>query len=130
MWVTINLLITKASSVPKIATLQMDCLAWEILQIHLGVPSTFCDTAEACCVGKLCCLNVGQCVADTNGVLSQAQGSAMWYVDWNIDFGTCVKDCLGNKPCGGLKDNWETGHASAAACCDSIPWQPSDRCYL
>lgn len=96
-----------------------------------GFPAALYNTAESCCKEKLQWLDLGQCVADTNGASSQALGSEQWYVDWNRNLGTCVKDCLGNAPCGGLKQNWETAYISASDCCTTaIPWQPSSVCHL
>jgi len=97
-----------------------------------GFPTQFFLTAEACCEGKLHWIDIDNCVADTNGVPSQAQtqGSEEWFVDWNVNYGTCVKDCIGSAPCGGLKENWEHGYASASNCCASISWQPVDSCHL
>eukprot|EP00579_Thalassiosira_antarctica_P005896 CAMPEP_0201902058 /NCGR_PEP_ID=MMETSP0902-20130614/54754_1 /ASSEMBLY_ACC=CAM_ASM_000551 /TAXON_ID=420261 /ORGANISM="Thalassiosira antarctica, Strain CCMP982" /LENGTH=160 /DNA_ID=CAMNT_0048436047 /DNA_START=2675 /DNA_END=3154 /DNA_ORIENTATION=- len=99
--------IAKASSAQKNVTLKLDC-PWEILQLCRG--SLLSDLIRP----KLVVLEIlgglmlaSQCVADTNGVALQARGSDEWYVDWTIDHGTCVKDCLlGNAPCGGSKENW------------------------
>jgi len=92
------------------------------------------DTIETCCEGSLGWIGVDQCVADTNGVVLQARGSEEWYVDWlnGGGEGKCVKDCdpTAGPPCGGLKDNWSPGYASAADCCVVIYWVPSDSCHL
>lgn len=89
-----------------------------------GFPAQLFDDPAACCQAKLGWIDNGRCVADTNGVPMQAQGSEQWYVDWVA--GKCVKDCIGAAPCGGLKENYEPGHATASACCDTISWvQPS-----
>lgn len=91
---------------------------------------TLYDTAKDCCEKTLWWLNIDQCVADVNGVDYQPTGSGEWYVDWVIDYGTCVKDCEGVAPCGGIREQWETGYPSSAACCESISWKDKDSCHL
>lgn len=89
---------------------------------------TLYDTAKDCCEHKLWWLNIDQCMAMSNGI--DDQGSGEWYVDWEIDYGTCVKDCEGATPCGGIREQWEIGYPSSAACCEVIFWKDEDSCHL
>ena len=48
-------------------------------------------------------------------------GSSQWYVDWSTH--TCVQDCSGASPCGGLADTWMQLFSSKANCCDAkLSW--------
>mmetsp|Transcript_14874 Transcript_14874/g.24355 ORF Transcript_14874/g.24355 Transcript_14874/m.24355 type:complete len:387 (+) Transcript_14874:3-1163(+) len=48
-------------------------------------------------------------------------GSAQWYVSWGSH--TCVQDCVGASPCGGLAENWDQLFSSKSNCCDEkLPW--------
>ena len=94
-----------------------------------GFPATLYETVEECCAEKVFWRDLGECVADTYGVLSQALGSEQWYVDWRKN--ACVKDCLGDAPCGGIKQNWENGFPSALECCaKAIPWVARGKCHI
>ena len=92
-----------------------------------AISVTLYESAELCCKNKLFWIGTNNCVANSNG--AAAQGSTKWYIDW-VDGGKCVKDCVGNPPCGGLKEVWDQDYSSASACCSAIPWVPSDRCHL
>lgn len=90
------------------------------------------DTARDCCEGSLGWLDVDRCVADTNNVVLQAQGSQEWYVDWALNGGNgqCVKDCaVGDPSCGGLKEQWGSSYPTSSACCGSISWVSPDICH-
>ena len=84
-------------------------------QLRYGIRNGYCmdDPTEAC------------------NVPPEEEGSGQWYVDWTINSGTCVKDCIGSAPCRErLKLNHEPGYASAAICCSTIYWKPSASCHL
>ena len=87
------------------------------------------ESAQTCCQERLGWIGLDKCIADTNGVALTNQGTREWYVDWGIDNGTCVKDCVTGTGCGGLKETWETGFPSSSACCDSIPWK-GNNCHI
>mmetsp|Transcript_37443 Transcript_37443/g.67403 ORF Transcript_37443/g.67403 Transcript_37443/m.67403 type:complete len:138 (-) Transcript_37443:159-572(-) len=82
--------------------------------------ATLFNTGLECCE-SITWWNLAECVAKTNGV--PPLGSGQWYNDGGLGF--CVQDCVGPAPCGGLKENWETGHASKSVCCSFVPWNPS-----
>ena len=54
--------------------------------------------------------------------------SGQFYVDWAVDGGRCVQDCVGSKPCGGKKDPWEIGHPTEAVCCSTMSYRPYSQC--
>ena len=97
---------------------------------HLSA-QLFNDATE-CCEEKLSWLSLAKCLEATTGIptaLGGAGGSGEWYIDWGLS--KCVKDCVGAASCGGLKETWDIGHASANACCNNmISWVPRDECAL
>ena len=52
---------------------------------------------------------VNDCMGD------ELQGSNKWYINW--PHFTCVQDCKGASPCGGLAEFWEETFTSKEACC-------------
>lgn len=61
------------------------------------------------------------------GVLGAADlGTDQWYVDWVTQ--TCVRDCEGSSPCGGLAEPYEIRYSTSAACCDVLFWLPREEC--
>jgi len=84
-------------------------------QLRYGIRNGYCmdDPTEAC------------------NVPAEEEGSGQWYVDWTLNSGTCVKDCIGSAPCRErLKQNHEPGYANEGICCSTIDWQPSASCHL
>lgn len=89
-------------------------------------------TANDCCERYFgynlpgCLVNAGA----QNTTSAAAAGSDAWYVNW-VDF-QCVKDCTVNATepdCGGLKNVWDTGYASAAVCCQTkLGWRNATTC--
>ena len=81
--------------------------------------------ADACCNIMLSWLDPVECIAASTGVPPPSRPDA-WYVDWRSD--KCVKDCDVGPQCGGLKEVWDIGWPTDAACCiNMIPWVPT--CY-
>ena len=80
---------------------------------------TLHDSAKDCCQKKLSWITVSKCEAESTG--GTAAGSDQWYVDWENE--TCVKDCVGGAPCGGLAEKWNFLYSSVIKCCDEIPWE-------
>lgn len=55
-------------------------------------------------------------------------GSNEWYV--NYDDKTCIQDCNGASPCGGVAASWVDLFSSKEECCeDKLPWVPRCRYY-
>ena len=55
-------------------------------------------------------------------------GSNDWYVKYEDE--TCVQDCNGASPCGGVADSWVELYKSKEMCCeDRLPWKPRCRFY-
>jgi hypothetical protein len=55
-------------------------------------------------------------------------GSNDWYVKYEDE--TCVQDCNGASPCGGIADSWVELFKSKEKCCeDTLPWKPRCRFY-
>ena len=53
-----------------------------------------------------------------------ATGTAKWYVNYSA--GTCVQDCTGASPCGGLAETWEELFGDKKKCCDEKLWWNSN----
>ena len=51
-------------------------------------------------------------------------GSNEWYVEYSTN--TCVQDCIGPSPCGGLADGWMETFTTKKACCDAELWYYPD----
>eukprot|EP00804_Cyclotella_cryptica_P008054 CCRYP_004558-RC/>CCRYP_004558-RC protein AED:0.04 eAED:0.04 QI:1123/1/1/1/1/0.8/5/276/517 len=86
------------------------------------------DSVTECCKSKLSWLSLGKCLAATNGNDPEvASGTGQWYVDWTLN--KCVKDCVGNVPCGGLKESWDEGYNDSTDCCQRISWVPTNKCH-
>ena len=80
---------------------------------------TLHESAKVCCQKKLSWITASKCEAESTG--GTAAGSDQWYVDWDKE--TCIKDCVGGAPCGGLADNWDLLYSSATKCCaENLPW--------
>lgn len=84
-----------------------------------GAAETWNDlysSREQCCTMRFS-WNKEECM----GSVAVDVGSAKWYVTW--DSHTCVQDCVGASPCGGLADSWEQLFSSKSNCCDEkLPW--------
>ncbi len=79
------------------------------------------NTAEECCDKTLWWLNKEECVFDSTGDENATPlGSDKYYVNWETY--TCVKDCVGSTPCGGLAQSWDDLYTSKDACCDRLTW--------
>lgn len=79
------------------------------------------STPEACCEKTLWWLNKEECVFDSTGDhTAMPSGSDEYYVDWETF--TCVRDCVGPAPCGGLARSWDLLYTFKDACCDRLPW--------
>ena len=77
------------------------------------------ESAKVCCQKKLFWIVASKCEAESTG--GTAAGSDQWYVDWYKQ--TCVKDCVGGAPCGGLAEDWDFLFSSATTCCkEKMPW--------
>ena len=52
---------------------------------------------------------------------STAAGSDNWFVDYSLN--KCVKECVGDEPCGGLIDgSWVDLFESQSECCSKKMW--------
>jgi hypothetical protein len=52
---------------------------------------------------------------------SAAAGSDKWFVDYSLN--KCVKECVGDEPCGGLVDgSWVDLFESQSECCSKKVW--------
>jgi hypothetical protein len=49
-----------------------------------------------------------------------------WYVKW--DSYTCVKNCEGASPCGGIRKQWNVLHDTKKKCCDEHLWWAGNDC--
>ena len=89
--------------------------AWESLYVSV----------TECCSRKLYWISPSNCEAASLG--TAIVGSNKWYV--NYETSSCVQDCEGNAPCGGLAESWETLHTSATECCSQkLSWVNPTTC--
>ncbi len=76
-------------------------------------------TLEKCCERHFS-WNVNECLGTTAG------GSNEWYVSYEDK--TCVQDCSGASPCGGIANSWEELYSSKEECCqEKMYWIPRCR---
>lgn len=82
-------------------------------------------TLEDCCKAYYswqddyaACLALGGTSAGTSAPIEG------WYVQWESY--TCVKNCEGTSPCGGIRKEWNVLHDTKEQCCDEHLWW-SDR---
>ena len=40
----------------------------------------------------------------------------------------CVRDCEGQRPCGGKKSIWQSGYQSVQSCCSTMSWKAYEAC--
>ena len=75
------------------------------------------DTLEDCCE-KYFNWDLNNCLGSSG---TPVTGSNEWYV--NYDAKTCVQDCVGASPCGGLAEgSWVETFNTKEACCDAKLW--------
>ena len=55
---------------------------------------------------------------------TEAQGTNKWYVKY--DAYTCVQDCVGAAPCGGIAESWDEVFGDKKTCCDTKMWYDND----
>jgi len=48
------------------------------------------------------------------------EGTKEWYVKYDVM--TCVQDCVGVSPCGGLAEAWDELFKDKNECCDKKMW--------
>ncbi len=78
-------------------------------------------TLEKCCKRHFS-WNVKECLG------TSAEGSNEWYVRYEEN--TCVQDCSGASPCGGIADSWQELYSSKAKCCqEKLYWIPKCHYY-
>ena len=75
-------------------------------------------TVSECCTEHLGWIKTSTCAAVSQG--QTPPDSNKWYVEWSNE--TCVKDCEGNAPCGGLAQPWNGLFDSVVECCKTMPW--------
>lgn len=51
---------------------------------------------------------------------TQVAGTGKWYVKY--DASTCVQDCVGSSPCGGIAQSWEETFNDKNTCCEKKMW--------
>ncbi|KAK1744044.1 hypothetical protein QTG54_005641 [Skeletonema marinoi] len=72
------------------------------------------SSMSACCKNSL-----GDTLNQCMGIL--AEGTEKWYVDYLAL--TCVKDCEGVSPCGGVAEAWDELFKDKKKCCEvKMPW--------
>ncbi len=68
------------------------------------------NTREECCERHYY-WNIRECLGD-----STEGGTDEWYVDWDTE--TCIQDCVGESPCGGIANTWVELYSSKEQCCN------------
>mmetsp|Transcript_14761 Transcript_14761/g.30173 ORF Transcript_14761/g.30173 Transcript_14761/m.30173 type:complete len:556 (-) Transcript_14761:50-1717(-) len=69
----------------------------------------------------------------TTTTTTTTSNNADWYMNWRIDGGRCVQDCIGSAPCiDRRRESWEIPYPSVQSCCDTVKsWKPFEACaYL
>mmetsp|Transcript_9303 Transcript_9303/g.18784 ORF Transcript_9303/g.18784 Transcript_9303/m.18784 type:complete len:188 (+) Transcript_9303:2-565(+) len=71
---------------------------------------------------KQCCqrhfyFDVNNCMG------TELEGTEKWYVKYEAM--TCVQDCVGASPCGGIANSWDELFGSKKKCCDEKVWYDS-----
>ena len=75
-------------------------------------------TLEKCCERHFF-WNINACLGTSPDAVDV--GTDKWYVEWKTS--TCVQDCVGESPCGGIAESWDELYSSKDQCCDKrLPW--------
>ena len=82
------------------------------------------DSIEDCCTIGLSWLSPAQCLS-ASGV-DVSSGSNSFYIRDDH----CVQDCVGDAPCGGLAEKWDTKYENQDECCDELSWVARRDCIL
>jgi hypothetical protein len=83
-------------------------------------------TLQKCCE-KHFYWNINECLGTSPD--DSAVGTDKWYVEW--DTNTCVQDCVGASPCGGIAETWDQLYSSKEQCCNErLPWISKCRFHL
>ena len=84
------------------------------------------------CCKKHFSWNLSKCLGSsttsgTDTADTSDSGSKEWYVDWESY--SCVQDCVGPTPCGGLAEFWEETYATVDICCRTkLSWISLSTC--
>ena len=68
-------------------------------------------TLRQCCERHFY-FNINACLGTSYG------GTDKWYVQYQYQAMTCVKDCVGVSPCGGVANDWDELFSSKEKCCE------------
>lgn len=66
------------------------------------------------------------CVSIAGGVVPTQVPVDGWYVKW--DSFTCVRNCEGASPCGGIRKKWNVLHQTQKICCSEHLWWTGNDC--
>ena len=79
------------------------------------------DTLKDCCE-KYFNYDLNNCLGSSGTTVT---GSLKWYVKYSAN--TCVQDCVGASPCGGLAEgSWVETFSTKNACCNAKMWYYPD----
>lgn len=84
------------------------------------------DTIEDCCTAEILWLTKSECAVASNSTAAASQGTGKYYIQWYDE--SCVKDCIGDSPCGGLASYWNNLYETAKECCARLPWVDGNEC--
>ena len=73
----------------------------------------FSDSLKKCCERHFE-YNMNKCMG------TSAVGTQKWYVNYTA--GTCVQDCVGASPCGGIAESWDELFGNKRDCCKAKLW--------
>ena len=84
------------------------------------------DSIEDCCAFKIWWLSPAKCYVASEVDVPESSGTYAFYVKND----SCVQDCVGDAPCGGLAEKWDTTYDTKVGCCARLHWIPSRDCLL
>ena len=71
------------------------------------------NTREECCKEHYH-WDINECMG--NSPDDEYAGTEKWYVDWDTE--SCIQDCAGESPCGGIAEFWDELYSSKEDCCN------------
>ena len=83
------------------------------------------NTIEDCCAFGNAWLSQEECFAASQ---LQEDVSVLGSDSYYVQDDKCVKDCIGEAPCGGLAQKTDVTYATPVACCSRLPWIPREDC--
>ncbi len=108
---------------PKWTTTSSTCLNDdEIPTYMLNDQGWYLSTTLRKCCERHFFWDINECMGTSN------VGSQKWYTDYGAM--TCVKDCEGASPCGGIGETWDEFFDDKEECCKEKMWYDVKNCRI